>query len=277
MQSEIPGQSRPVSVPDDGNPFDDALAHENSSYAAFRDGKLVHPLDPGAPVRPLEEFVHDGLRALVLNPRFACVAARGAFHRGDYRLGVYGDMAAAPTTMGLARDLYAFTREQARMDAEGGGFSTFLATFTGPCAPDEAAFERLLWAQLQALHDQDCVRHGWDAQVSADPADGAFSFSFAGRAFFVLGLHPAASRWTRRFAWPTLVFNAHAQFEQLRQDGRYAPLQNAIRARDTLLQGGINPMLQNFGEASEARQYAGRSVGEDWRCPFHALTEGIGE
>ena len=254
----------------DMNPFGDDLARANSAYAAFQDGRLVHPLDPDAPVRPLEEFIHDGLRALVLNPRFACVAARGAFHRGTYRLGVYGDMAAAPTTMGLARDLYAFAQEQDRMDAGEDGFSTFLATFTGPCASDEAAFERLLWAQLQALHDQDCLRHGWDPRVSADPDHAQFSFSFAGRAFFVLGLHPASSRWTRRFAWPTLVFNAHAQFERLRHDGRFDPLKNAIRARDTTLQGGINPTLRDYGDGSEARQYAGRAVGDDWRCPFHA-------
>ena len=260
----------------DKNPFDGNLARENSAYAAYREGALTHPLDANAPVRPLEEFVHDGLRALVLNPRFACVAARGAFHRGAYRLGVYGDMASAPATCGLARDLYAFTQEQAAMDA-GGGFSTFLASFTGPCAPDEAAFERLLWAQLQALHDQDCGYHGWDRAVSPDPASADFSFSFAGHAFFVIGLHPAASRWTRRFAWPTLVFNAHTQFERLRQDGRYAPLQKAIRARDTKLQGGINPTLRDFGDGSEARQYSGRAVGSDWRCPFQAHNAGAEE
>ena len=258
----------------DANPFDDALALRNSAYAAFVGDRLTHPLDPDTPARPLEEFVHDGLRAFVLNPRFACVAARGAFHRGTYRLGVYGDMASAPATCGLARDLYAFTQEQDGMDAEGGGFSTFLASFTGPCAPDEAAFERLLWAQLQALHDQDCLHHGWDPEVSANPDHEQFSFSFAGRAFFVLGLHPASSRWTRRFAWPTLVFNAHAQFENLRRDGRYAPLQKAIRARDAALQGDINPTLRDFGDDSEARQYSGRAVEGEWHCPFHAHGQG---
>ena len=48
-----------------------------------------------------------------------------------------------------------------------------------------------------------------------------FGFSFAGRGFFVIGLHPASSRLARRFPWPTLVFNAHFQFDRLKADGRY--------------------------------------------------------
>ena len=36
------------------------------------------------------------------------------------------------------------------------------------------------------------------------------------------------------------------------------------------LQGSINPMLSDFGEATEARQYSGRAVEDDWRAPFAA-------
>ncbi|MBA3796937.1 MAG: YqcI/YcgG family protein, partial [Chloroflexi bacterium] len=38
--------------------------------------------------------------------------------------------------------------------------------------------------------------------------------------------------------------------------------------REVALQGSINPMLSDFGTRSEARQYAGREVDEEWRCPF---------
>ena len=31
----------------------------------------------------------------------------------------------------------------------------------------------------------------------------------------------------------------------------------------------MNPALKDFGTQSEARQYAGRAVPPDWRCPFH--------
>ncbi|MGL6044751.1 MAG: YqcI/YcgG family protein, partial [Sandaracinobacteroides sp.] len=79
---------------------------------------------------------------------------------------------------------------------------------------------------------------------------------------------PAASRPARRFRYPALVFNLHAQFETLRADGRYEPLRETILARDVELAGSINPMLARHGRISEARQYSGRAVDADWECPF---------
>jgi FPC/CPF motif-containing protein YcgG len=92
--------------------------------------------------------------------------------------------------------------------------TTFVASFLRPVPGDEAELERLLWTQLQALHDGEPMQ-SWDPSVSSDPEDAHFSFSMAGSAFFVVGLHAASTRWARRFAWPTLVFNPHAQFERL--------------------------------------------------------------
>jgi len=109
----------------------------------------------------------------------------------------------------------------------------------------------------------------WSADVSTDPDDPKFSLSLAGHPFFVIGLHPGASRIARRAPFPVLVFNSHRQFNRLRADGRYAKMQKATRARDTSLQGSINPNLADFGTAAETRQYSGRAVEANWRCPFH--------
>ena len=84
----------------------------------------------------------------------------------------------------------------------------------------------------------------------------------------MIGLHPNASRPARRFARPMLVFNLHDQFEQLREQGTYEKMRETILARDEKLAGDINPMLATYGESSEARQYSGRQVAEDWQCPF---------
>jgi hypothetical protein len=138
----------------------------------------------------------------------------------------------------------------------------------GAAPEDETEFEALLWQQLQALHDADATR-GWAPSVSDRPEDPRFAFSFAGMAFFVVGLHPASSRLARRFGWPVLVFNPRAQFDRLREDGRYGGLRDRIRTREMALQGDLNPNLAEFGEASEARQYSGRAVESEWRCPFH--------
>ena len=248
------------------NPFDGELARANGAYASFRGGGLARE-PSGGPVAPLQEFVHDSFRALVLNPKFSCVGAKAAIRRGHYRTGLYGTMGAEGTVAGLARDLFEFVEDLPRI---GGDFTTFVASFGGPNVADEADFERLLWTQLQRLYERDRPHHGWDPTVSSDPEDPDFSFSFAGRAFFVVGLHPASSRHARRFAWPTLVFNVHEQFERLRKGGKFSRVREVIRAREIRLQGSLNPNLSDFGELPEARQYSGRPVDEGWRCPFHA-------
>ncbi|MGL4175530.1 MAG: YqcI/YcgG family protein, partial [Dermatophilaceae bacterium] len=81
-------------------------------------------------------------------------------------------------------------------------------------------------------------------------------------------LHPNASRVARRAPLPTLVFNLHEQFERLRADGRFPRMRDAIRRRDKDLQGSLNPMVTDHGQASEARQYSGRAVPSDWSPPF---------
>ncbi len=260
----------PVTHARRANPFDSELARLHGNYAAMHDGRLVRVAAPTTPVTDAARRMHDDFRALVLDPRFSCLGAKAAVSRGAYRTGLYDELGSAAATAGLARDLFSFVED--RYDLAG-GFSTFVAGFRGPPALDEAGFERLLWQQLQGLHDEDRRFHGWDPSVSADPESAEFSFSFAGRAFFVVGLHPASSRIARRFAWPALAFNAHEQFDQLRVRGRFDKMRTLIRERDQALQGSLNPNLSDFGERSEARQYSGRAVGDAWRCPFQAHAE----
>jgi FPC/CPF motif-containing protein YcgG len=132
-------------------------------------------------------------------------------------------------------------------------------------------FEGLLWKQLRLLHERDAARFDWDPEVASDPDDPRFSFSFGGQALYVIGMRANSSREARRFPWPVLVFNPHEQFERLRGDGKWKRMQGTIRQRDLQLQGSINPMLSDFGERSEARQYSGRAVEENWRAPFEVV------
>src|SRR5690606_40704217 len=102
----------------------------------------------------------------------------------------------------------------------------------------------------------------------SDPENDNFSFSLGGKAFYMVGLHPNSSRKARQSPVPAIAFNLHWQFEKLREMGAYYTVRDKIRERDKDLQGSINPMLEDFGETSEARQYSGRKVGEEWKCPF---------
>lgn len=212
--------------------------------------------------------VDGALQDHVLSERFPCVAARSAFNKGNYRFGLMGALGSTEATALLHAGLVRFAEE---FDSLGSDLVTYLAVFDGPQITDDEGFETLMWQQLQSLHLLDARQHAWADGVSSDASRSDFSFSVAGRAFFIVGMHPMASRLSRRSPRPTLVFNFHEQFEALRANGKYEGMKQVIRQRDLALQGSINPALASFGESSEARQYAGRQVPADWACPFHTL------
>lgn len=208
--------------------------------------------------------------AHVENPDFPCVGSKAALGQGAIRTLELGQLGQRDNDAPLLDGLAGFARHLAVQPADSNVVHSIVAIFDGPRDTDETRFEALLWSQLQRLHLLD-VRRGnaWADGVSRDPDSPKFSLSLAGHPYFVIGLHPGASRIARRFAWPAMVFNSHVQFDRLRADGRYAKMQKATRARDLELQGSINPNLADFGTAAETRQYSGRKVEADWKCPFH--------
>ena len=208
--------------------------------------------------------VVERFRAFVRSDRFPCVGARSTLNSGGETICVYEKLATDAATRALAHDLGGFHRRGTRSH-----FRSFVAIFRAPQIRGEQHFEDLLWRQLQLLHDADTTA-GWAPGVASDPADSDFCFSFARRPYFVVGMHPRASRLSRRFETPVLVFNPHEQFQQLRGGGTMRRMQEVIRARELRLQGSLNPMLSDFGEAPGSRQYSGRAVDDDWRCPFRS-------
>jgi FPC/CPF motif-containing protein YcgG len=210
----------------------------------------------------------NAFRQFVLRSEFPCVGAKAAFNSSSYVLRTYGDLGCRGSTAELSAALCDFTQSGVWASSE---YATFIAIFERPQETDELQFENLFWQQLRRLHELDAAHFDWDPNVRSDPADPHFSFSFGGQALYVIGLHANSSREARRFPWPALVFNPHEQFERLRADGKWKRMQETIRERDRELQGTINPMLSDFGEESEARQYSGRAVEKDWRAPFKAV------
>ena len=171
----------------------------------------------------------------------------------------WDDLRILPALLQLARDYRANPTP----------FQSLVVLFEGGTPDSEAEFEELLWQRLQSLSDKDdWLGQDHDPRVANDPGDPHFAMSFGGEAFFVVGLHPRASRPARRFALPAMVFNLHDQFERLRAEGRYDRLRSTILDRDLELAGSPNPMLAEHGHVSAARQYSGRAVGEEWKCPF---------
>ena len=204
------------------------------------------------------------LKEFIVDQNHPCVMAQTVFSMDKVDFHVYENFGSRQTAEALLSDLKAYI---SKYDFESRDFFTFIATFEGRTNFTEAQFETLLWNQLQFLHEAD--DQPWDPTVSSDPANPNFSFSIGGKAFYLVGLHPNSSRKARQSPLPTIAFNLHWQFEKLRDMGAYANVKGKIRVRDHELQGSNNPMLEDFGEKSEARQYSGRNAGEAWECPFH--------
>ncbi|HTU12153.1 MAG TPA: guanitoxin biosynthesis heme-dependent pre-guanitoxin N-hydroxylase GntA [Allosphingosinicella sp.] len=206
------------------------------------------------------------LSAAIGHAEFPCLGAKSALARGMVRTVACRSIESAWDDVRIHEELLKWSAAY-RKDPI--GLRSLAIVFEGPDHLDEEQFETAMWKRLQSLADKDVWRgQPYDRNVSANTDDPLFSLSFGGAAFFVVGLHPQASRPARRLSRPTLVFNLHDQFDRLRGNGRYEGMRAKILKRDAALAGTVNPMLVRHGEASEARQYSGRVVSADWLCPF---------
>ena len=216
-------------------------------------------------INELNSSIEEDFKEFVIEQKHPCIMANTVMAMDDYEIHTYDTFGTKSTAETLLEDLQAYIANYNFSDNK---FKTFLAVFPNTEVATEIEFENLLWRQLQFIHDVDPVE--WDHRVSHDPENNNFSFSIGGRAFYIIGMHPKSSRMARQAPYTTLVFNLHWQFEKLREMGAYYKVRDKIRERDTALQGNINPVLADFGDSSEARQYSGRNVSEKWKCPFHS-------
>jgi FPC/CPF motif-containing protein YcgG len=200
------------------------------------------------------DFIEDG--------RFPCVGAKSAQHMDAIELIEAHSLCDGDSDADILTALHVFPHSEIYSCK----FASLVVLFPATPALTEEEFEPALWTRLSALQRLDAAE--WDSEVSDDPESPHFAMSFGGHGYYVVGMHPGASRIARRAPFAALVFNSHAKFRALRQDGLFGAIQQVVRERDTKLQGNTNPMLANHGERSEAAQYSGRDVPSDWSCPF---------
>lgn len=199
------------------------------------------------------------------NPHFPCIGAKAALKKNGISVVIAKDLNSTEEDVELLVALYRFINLWKRNKRI---LRSFVIIFESPLGSSEVEFEHSLWSFLKRLHRLDKEIYEWDEKVSADVTDPHFSFSLGKMSFFIIGLHPHSSRKSRQFQRPTLVFNLHEQFENLREKGKFVPMQSKIRDRDLKYSGSINPMLENFGERSEAFQYSGREIPKETSIPF---------
>src|SRR5690606_22017136 len=179
-----------------------------------------------------------------------CISAQSLIKNDTLDIRSYKSLGSPASAEEMAKDLLAFIKKRSSIKIR---LTSFMAVFETPKEMSELAFENALWQQLQLLHNLDEKK--WDADVSQAPDDPNFSFSFGGKAFYIIGMHPNSTRLARQFPYPALVFNLHEQFEKLREQGHYYKMRDIIRERDTKLQGYVNAMVADHGTSSEAKQY----------------------
>ncbi|MBB3763375.1 guanitoxin biosynthesis heme-dependent pre-guanitoxin N-hydroxylase GntA [Sphingomicrobium lutaoense] len=214
------------------------------------------------PDRPIVDRFID----FITDTQFPCVGAKAAYNRGGMHFIVARDFSSAWDDLRIIPELIALAQRY-REDPQ--LFQSLVVLFREGAPEDEAEYEKLLWKRLESLSQKDdWLGQRPDPRVAHDPDDPHFALSFGGEAFFVVGLHPKASRPARRFDHPAIVFNLHDQFEKLREAGKYQSMRETILKRDAKIAGSINPMLAEHGSISAARQYSGRAVSEEWKCPF---------
>ena len=213
-----------------------------------------------------EAEIREQFRAFVKDSDFPCVGAKSALSQGNLKIVVCSSIKSSWDDVRAHKELISWARQAEKNPAQ---FRSLAFVFPATNTLNERQFEKSMWDRIQSFADKDAwLSEPYDHRVSSDPADPHFSLSFGGQAFFVVGMHPNASRPARRTPWPVMVFNLHEQFERLRESGRYDKIRDTIMSRDEAIAGSINPMLARHGEKSEALQYSGRLIDDGWQCPF---------
>ena len=212
-----------------------------------------------------DEVVFNEYYNFLSNKAFPCVAAKAAMAKDHIKLLVADNFACPKDDKLILNFIYDFTHFYRKCAK---GFYSAAVIFKQPEIVNEEMFDELLWKRLAALRSMDALQYPHDSRVAANPDDSNFSFSLMEEAFFIVGLHPTSSRPARRFKYATLVFNPHAQFETMKKDARYEKMKTIVRKRDVSFSGSVNPMLTDFGEASEVYQYSGKNYDSQWQCPL---------
>lgn len=197
---------------------------------------------------------------------FPCIGAKAALAKEQISIYVADHIGCPHQDRAILDFIYTF-RENYHRDAL---YVSAAIIFAQPDDLSEEEFDKAFWNRLQSLSDLDSRQFAYDPRVARDPQEREFSFSLKEEAFYVVGLHPNSSRKARQFSYPTIVFNPHTQFDQLKSIHKYEGLKHAIRTRDIKYSGSVNPMLADFGESSEATQYTGMQYDRNWKCPFIA-------
>lgn len=211
-------------------------------------------------------YVNELLGSFIKTGTHPCLGARSVMNNNTYSFEIFNKLGDENSANKTCESVYNYLQE--RPDNSYPKLYSFFAIYEMSSFESELEFEKKLWEHLNFMHKYDKKKYDWDSMMSSDPNDVNFGFSIGGKAFYIVGMHPNSNRNSRSFPMVMLVFNLHEQFELLKEKGSYYRLRESIRNRDKNINGSINPMMITDDTESEVKQYSGRQVGKDWKCPF---------
>lgn len=209
---------------------------------------------------------HQHIRSLIMQKNFPCVAAVQSLALKDYEIVEGRCFGSGRDSASIRQGILDFLET---WKASRSTTSTLWITYPKDSVTSEDDFEKRFWDELSHLSSVELSKTDWAEGWSADPNDRNFTLCIGGFAFFVVGLHPHASRPGRKFPHPAIVMNVFDQFEDLEAKGQYVPMVQKNRERDVKFSGSVNPMAEKFGDGWEAIQFSGKTHDEAWKCPFH--------
>lgn len=230
----------------------------------FRSGDLK-ALDSMCIQNSIPLNIEKEIEALVTQKEYPCVAAIKSYFNDEYEVGLYKDFGSGNSGKNLRQDLQGFLE---KLKVSQSPYYTFWGIFPDKkYVESEEKFETDLWNELSHMTSEETKDLDWQGKTT-NPNDKNFGFHLFGENFFVVGLHPEASRKSRKFPWPTLIFNVFSQFQTLRDKSLYDPMVETNRKRDVKFQGDANPMALIHGDDWETIQFSGRKNSSQWKCPF---------
>lgn len=212
----------------------------------------------------MEDVFKSKLNSIILQNNFPCIMAKAIAQKGFFKTFSIPNLNKESVEVALKK-LQSFVSE---MKSRNEKLSSCAVVIQDENLVDFESFEKSFWSFLKEMNSLDKKTYKPDPTVDADPTSSNFSYSIKEESFFIIALHPKSPRWARRFSYPTIVFNPHKQFTELRKKGTFNKIRDLIRVKDKLLQGTENKMLKNFGEKSEVYQYLGKDYNNNAPIPL---------
>jgi hypothetical protein len=148
-------------------------------------------------------------------------------------------------------------------------YRPLVVCFKGPRSLNAEEGHELTWATLNAMNVADRGAYPATEDISEDPEDQDFGFSWRKRAWFVNAGFPNHPRKSRDYPTPMWIINPQENFDLLRRADVFGAIKAANAKREMEYQGSTNPLLVDQGGAHQWQQVTSVEGQSAPKCPFH--------